>query len=267
MSRKRTQDEIDLMPTFWSCMHLYSWQNLSPHLHYNFSKMKKLLGILRRTQENIKRFGETQNIEVKEFIDANPLLYDVLVKKVSVLQIYYDGGYDKEDVEVAMDCYIEQYDKGLQYLDPTILRHIAVAFKQYRSPDNKKSLDQIFKQKDYKKETKDPFTIPEDIRKFALKLIETKGITKKVAVDSMGKGSYDYYIDNFEKYKWDILSDYLFDKCIVGKTPTAPIPTYRKNITKFWDGIVLPERNEFVESLLPDDTDFMTVRDNLRNLR
>lgn len=268
MDRKRTQDEIDLMPTFFSCMHLYSWQECHDNLKFNFGKMKKLLGILQRTIENLKRHGTSQNIEVVEFIKTNPTLYQTLVYRVTLGQIQVGGGaFDGENVRTAMEIFTHQYKANPQLIDPIILKALNDAFITYLDPKNKKTLDHIFKQQDYKQDYKDPFTVPEDIRKYAHKLIETKGITKKRGAELMGDGSYDYWSDNFEKYKWIILNDYLFEKCILGKAPTAPIPTYRKNITKFWDKIVLPERCEYVESLVEDNRDKETIKWALHDLR
>lgn len=269
MDRRRTQDEIDLMPTFYGCMHLYSWQECHPELKFNFGKMKKLLGILQRTIENLKRHGTTQNVEVAEFIKTNPTLYQTLVYRVTLGQIQVGkGAFDGENVRTAMEIYTLQHKRNPQEIDPIILNALNNAFTEYLDPKNKKTLDHIFKQSDYKVDYKDPFTVPDDVREFAHKLIETKGITKTACVDFMpGEKGYDYFDDNFKVYKWIILNDYLFEKCILGKAPTAPIPSYRKNITKFWDKIVLPERCEFMESLVEENADKESIKKSLQDLR
>jgi len=277
MTKKRTQDEIDLYPTFAATLPFYTWQNLSPHLRLNFSKMKQFLGILRRTKYQLDQFGETRNVEVKEFIDKHPNLYESIANNVSVGQMNFKGATDAEDVLHTMDLFIEQWNKGGngKHIDPQILFHLATAFAEYRSTGNKKSLDQVFKLEDYQNTHKDPFTIPADIKKFGYLLIE-KGKTKTDTAknkDLKGK-SKDYYVENFDgkkskdkyAYKWDILQDYLFENCIVKKAPTAPIPSYRKNIKKHW-GIELPERCEFDYTRMTDEWDKDEIKELLRGLR
>ena len=275
MNRKRTQDEIDLEPTFASTLPFYTWQKCDPNMRLNFAKMKQLLGILRRTKYQLEQFGETRNIEVKEFIDKHPNLYESIANNVSVGQMNFKGAADAEDVLHTMDLFIEQWNKGDKgkHIDPQILYHLACSFAEYRRPDNKKSLEQIFKLEDSQNTHKDPFTIPTDIKKFGYILIE-KGVNKTEASKLTGDMSKDYYVENFDgkkskgkyAYKWDILQDYLFEKCIVGKAPTAPIPSYRRNIKRYW-GIDLPERCEMDYSRITDDWNKDEIKDLLRRLR
>lgn len=65
--------------------------------------------------------------------------------------------------------------------------------------------------------------------------------------DSFPKGKcphkaegYAHYDDNFKKYKWDFLNEYLVTNAIVKNNPTFLTDAQRKQIKKYW-GIELPE--------------------------
>lgn len=279
-----TQDDIDIIPNLLSSIGYYTWSNLHPSLNLNKAKMKKLMQALRRTWNHVLRFGNSQNKEIQKLYEDNAKVWYKVIYTVSLGHLQEEGAYDREDVEFAMQAYCYQWERGV-FPDPIILQSIYRAFNKYLDP-NKPShvgLDHIFKLKEDKVKHRDPYTIPDGIRKFAAKLIET-GDTKAAIVRSLRleqatgfvkrdispekapklKG-LDYYTDNFKIYKWWILDDYLFEKAIVKKNMFALTTKQRERVKKHW-GIELPEKLHLLEEKIPAG-DIEAIRRMLNKLR
>jgi len=287
-----TQDDKDLMPTFHACKNIYTWAECNENLIINKSKLKKLIGILRRTYRQILQLGDTPNKKVLAFINANPNLYITLMYRVSTGQLLRKGGFDKDDVLTAMDIYCHQYERN-EPIDPTIMLALYNAFKEYRDPERKpcRTLDHILKLQKSQNEGNDPFTVMPEIRQFANAMVFGEEVRTKIEAVERVQGiqeeewftankerldpsnqyidyleyeefvadaekpkvkQYDFFVNNFKVYKWDILNDILFETAILNKAPHKIDADARARIKQYW-GVVLPDRLEIKEELIPEE--------------
>lgn len=268
----QTEDDKKLYPLLLEIVNKTTWADCHPMLKLNFAKMKELAQLFRRTRENLIRHGTSQNKEVWDFMKQNPQVVNIVLTEATLGHITHNS-FDGDDALMAMDIFINQYEAGMTQFHPSLIGGIYRAFKAYRDPKKKDylTLDHIFRLKEGKQKPKDNFVIPESVREFAHQLIETDkkrtDIVKELQTKdkSARQKGYDHYWNNFKEYKWLILHEYLWDKAIVNKKPLALIPKQRARITKWWDGIELPEKLMIDENLIPAG-DIKAIREMIAKL-
>ena len=254
---KMTEDDKRLEPLLLQCVGITSWANTHPQLKLNFARFKELADLLRRTRNEVLKTGSSENELVAEWLKNNTNLAYIIMWQSALGHITLND-HSRDDVLDAMHLFTLNYEQK-EPINPVIIGGLYRAFKEYLDPNKKdyRTLDQIMRLKGDKSHSNNNLVIPEKMRTFTHMIIETQKTKTAIAkelkekdTDKRPKG-YDYYNDNFDIFKWNILNDYIWEKAVVGKNRLAILPKQRARITEFWDGYELPEKLYVDENLVP----------------
>jgi hypothetical protein len=233
--------------------------------------MKELADLLRRTRNDVLKNGSSENKVVEEFLKNSTDLAYIIIWQSALGHITLND-HSRDDVLDAMHLFTINYEQK-KPINPVIIMGLYRAFKEYLDPSKPdyRTLDHIMRLIPDKSHPNNNLVIPEKMRTYTHMIIETQdtrtAIVEKLKKQDKGKRpkGYDYYNDNFDIFKWNILNDYIWEKAVVEKNRLAILPKQRARITEFWDGYVLPEKLYVDENLVPSG-DIEYIRELQRRL-